>query len=460
VSVTESRHCHYTYSNVGKVVEDLSKNAAQLAAVTQQVQAILCEYIPDARLWDGQPYYVIQTDVTKVIKPHSKTLEGRQYVPVSNNRVPGNKPIDAGCRISITHVHAESGWSLPLETKILDVEDDAIAMAVAQVKSLLDNKSRPFGQHLCIEEADSSYGQAAFLSPLYEYENLVCIVRLKSGCRVWLHAEPKSTNGAPSIYGEKYYLNEHTHMKTYKQKPNTKHTKGLDIQVMQRSVTELEPQQSVEQEQVLKNGRKVNLYIKRWNNVMIRSKNGHNMKDKPFDLIRVEIRDVSTLKLVFDRPMFIAVSGKRKNEASTIFAQQRYRERFDVEPTYNFIKHDLLLQNFQTSIRQHLSNYLIIVTMTLWLLFVARNETSFKCKPWQKYLPKNKQAALEQQPTLSMAQTRNSIATLFDTFDPTPFRPLYYKKGMGRPLNTILQKRQPQPFLKKSKKQPKINLRV
>jgi len=66
------------------------------------VQAILCEYIPDARLWDGQPYYVIQTDVTKVIKPHSKTLEGRQYVPVSNNRVPGNKPIDAGCRIRLT----------------------------------------------------------------------------------------------------------------------------------------------------------------------------------------------------------------------------------------------------------------------------------------------------------------------------------------------------------------------
>jgi hypothetical protein len=48
-----------------------------------------------------------------------------------------------------------------------------------------------------------------------------------------------------------------------------------------------------------------------------KSKEGASMKDKPFDVLRIQVLDAQTQKPVFERPMFIAVSGKRKNEITT-----------------------------------------------------------------------------------------------------------------------------------------------
>lgn len=460
VSVSESRHFHYTHSNIGKVVEDLSGGSAGLSGATTEIQSLLFRHVPPPRLSGSLSYYVLQTDVTKVVKPHSNTLEGRQYVPIANQKVPGNKAIDIGCRISVTHLHAGPGWPLPLEATLLGVEDDAIEVAVAQAKSLLADERLPLSGHLCVQEADSSYGQAAFLSPLHALGNLVCIVRMRAGMRVWLAAEQGGSGGAPRIYGEKYYLNERTRSKSYSQSPSPKHPNGIDTMVEQRSIMDLAPDDEQERELTLSNGRRVRLGLRRWNNVMIRSKKGHNMKDKPFDLVRAQMHDLDTAEPIFDRPLFIGVSGQRKAETTTPFIQERYRERYDVEPYYHFLKFKLLLQGFQTAIRGHLQNYLLVTGMATWLLFLSRNEATIQYKPWQKQLPKNKEAEAKEKPSLSIAQARMAAANLFDTFDPTPFLPPYYKKGKGRLKGTKLVKRPAQPVLKKTKKPPKTVIRV
>ena len=181
------------------------------------------------------------------------------------------------------------------------------------------------------------------------------------------------------------------------------------------------------------------------------------MKKKPFDVVRVEILDRDTQKPVFVRPLFLAVSGKRKAEVATKEAQEQYRERYDVEPYYRFAQRSLLLDKLQTPEHDHLQQWIRIVQISTWLLFVARNETEVDCQKWQRYLPKNQYATKNPDATLTIAQTRKGLKNLFRTFDKTPFLPLKCKKGKGR------QKGQTQPQRTKHsvlRKQPKKVIRV
>ncbi len=66
------------------------------------------------------------------------------------------------------------------------------------------------------------------------------------------------------------------------------------------------------------------------------------MKDKPLDILHVAIRDKKTGELVFDRPMYLAITGKNKQEVTSIEAQQSYRKRFDVEKVYQFENQNIL----------------------------------------------------------------------------------------------------------------------
>gem|GEM_PF-2632764 len=143
----------------------------------------------------------------------------------------------------------------PLSMAMLEVGDDGTAVVVAQIKALMDAQDLPFGTELCLERADSGFGKASFLSPLY----------------------------------------------------------AIDV---------------VRYETTMQNQRPVIIRLHRWNDLMLRSKNGHNMKQKRFDVVRVEVLDCTTQKPVFDRPMFLAVSGKRKTEIETKEAHLQYRERY------------------------------------------------------------------------------------------------------------------------------------
>ena len=106
--------------------------------------------------------------------------------------------------------------------------------------------------------------------------------------KVWTKAGESSDVGAPKVFGEKYYLNFESKYKTYKH-PKTK----SPYQVYQRSIFELPTDDYLMREGETKSGRAVCIHIWRWNELLIRSKNGNNMKDKPFDLIAVQLKDAS-----------------------------------------------------------------------------------------------------------------------------------------------------------------------
>ena len=456
VALSESELFHYHYSNLPKILSDIAWDAPSFLSLNQKIRSLFNPYLPSLRQEEGVKFYGLTTDVTKILKAHSPTLEGRGYVPIANNVISSNKAIGVGFRISMTHLNAfdkgEAHWCPPLSIQRMGVQDDALAVGIEQIKSLLADPTFPFGENLVVHKADNAYGCAAFLAPLYELDNLVNLVRLRPSSKVYSATFNNQTGGAPQIYGEKWYLSEQTGNKTY-------HKKGKPYVVWQQSIMDLKANDSLEIPMVLKNKRAVILCLHRWNDIKIRSKNGHNMKDKPLDLVRVTVKDAKTNQKVFDRPLFIAVSGQRKAEIPTTLVQTQYRERFDVEGFYRFGKQSMLLDKLQTPDLQHLDNWLLVFSLAVWLLFTARNATTLNLKAWEKYLPINKikeekvnELGDSVKPVLTLAQTRKGAKTLLLTFDKTPFLPQKYIKAKGRQQGQTQPKRPRFKIVKKIKK--------
>jgi hypothetical protein len=413
---------HYQFSSVFKALAYLAADSEDRQTLEESIQRMCMRYFDNS----SYSHYLLQTDTTPVCKPHSPTLKERSYVSVPNNMIAGNKPLSIGYDVSFVNLSdPQSAWSLPLSIRRVSLQQTASECALAQLESLFSHPDLPFSEKLIVNTLDSKYGNAHYLSPAGEYENLVNITRLRTGMKVWKRYSGPSGNGAPRVYGEKYYLHAASRHKTY-QHPKTKQP----CQVFQRSLFELAADETGEFFTQTSKGRKLKIQLWRYNDMMIRTKNGHNMKDKPLDIIAIRVTDSITGKALFDQEMYIGICGQRKELVSTQEAYQFYRRRYDIEPYLRFSKQGLLLQQYQTPEIEHLENWLLILQLSTWLLYSASDEADFRPHKWEQYLPKNKTAS--DAPRLSMAQTRKAVERLFLTFDPTPFIPVKSKKGKGR----------------------------
>ncbi len=442
VELSASPFCHYHYSNLTKVLKYWQVGEGDF-------RSFIRGFLPPPRqLATGIRYYALTHDVTKMLKAHSPCLKDRQYVPIANNVIASNRALGVGYPVSALHLGTgQAGWCPPLALARLGPQDDSNAVAVNQISSLLQDETLPFGQELCLLRADSSYGKAIFLASLYDFDHLVLIVRLRPGMKVWAKApDADPTGGARRIYGDKFYLTGSSQWKTY-------HKKGRPYQVWQQALCEQPADEHLEQDAVLGNGRKVVIDIRRWNDLLIRTKEGASMKNKPLDVLRVQVLDAQSRRPIFDRPMFLAVSGKRKSHVDSALAQEQYHERYDVEPYYRFVKNKLLMDKLQTPTVEHLDPWLRMVQISSWLLFTASEEIGqVSCPVWQKYLPKNKTAQDQPLQRLTIAQTQRAAHLLFCTFDPTPFLPLKCKKGKGRQKGETFPQRTRFNVVKKIKK--------
>lgn len=441
--LSESPLYHYHYSNISKVVEHLSFDEEEYKAVQRYIQSHCFSYYAQS---DG--HVVLQTDTTPVVKAHSPTLEDRTYIPIPNTVIKGNKPLSIGYEVSCINLSADNKWSLPMSVERVASNETATQKALSQLEDLLSHPELNLSGQLCVNVLDSKYGNAVYLSPAFEHDNLVSAVRLKSGMKVYKQDIRTNTGGANGIYGQKYYLIEQSDTKSYDKHPKT----GLPYEVERDAILSLPADEKIRLEGSTKKGKAVYIFIRRWKDIMLRSSNGHNMKDKPFDLINVQVREKQTGKPVFKRPMFVALSGKRKEELTTTDAYKDYRKRYDIETYFRFAKQQLMFEKFQTPLKRHFENWMLIQQLTAWLLYAASHETDFNAKEWRKYLPENK---IKQGQRLSIAQTRHSTESLFLTFDPEPFKPIKSKKGKPRQKGETQSQRTQYPVVKKTtKKKP------
>lgn len=389
----------------------------------------------------------MNTDSSPLLCPYSKSLPQRRYVHKPNNQVKGNKPVEVGYEFSVVGLSArrplygvsEPAWNLPLSMRLIPFEENRNSFTASQVNDLLDNEDLPFHASLTVNALDSNYSSPEYIADTHGQPNLVNIVRLASNRNVWkkLSAEEqkqrrennKNNQGANAIYGEQNKLN----------------------QVLE---WDLAPD---EQEQFgirLANGRKCIVQMDIWEDRLLRTKRGKSMKDKAFRLVSIQLLDAQTGLSIFKRRMWLSVWGDRRMELSGEEIYWAFRNRFDIEHFFRFGKQRLLLDDFQTPDEEHLQNWLEVVNLAYWLLWVAKDEASHQARKWQQY-DKNFKKRKERGLSVTPSQVQQQLEGIILGFEQDPFFPKLQIKGNGRKEGTTLPKRLEYPILKKQTKRRK-----
>jgi len=365
--LSESPFFQYHYSIICKVMEELGLQLHSTEAdnFKSGLREIFFEYVPRCE------EYKLSSDFTTVRKPESRTLGERGFVHIPNTRIYGNKPIDIGYYVSCVNLglydeeHPES-WSIPLDNQRVEVDADKLAVAVEQLKKLLQNIHLPFGKSAkVVNTADSGYAVANYVSPLIEaFDNLLLIIRLRHGIKVYKpYQGEQSDKGRDKEYeAEPYYLQTQSSRLVYNPKTKTRFEKE------QRPIFELPCDEEHNYETKTARGRELVVQLYRWNDVLLRGSKGFRMGDKPFDLICIRFIDKQTGLCLFTNDMFIAVWGKNRRSHTTIEAQNDYKHRYDIEPHNRFSKQQLLMDKYQTPEVQHLEGWLWAIQITYWLL--------------------------------------------------------------------------------------------
>jgi len=430
---------HYQFSSVYKVTTGLAKESKAFKELTAEEMAkalvldLCLKYAP------RQDRICLQTDATPIEKKYSSTLEERQYINRPNTVIKGNKPITIGYPLSSINLSCESKWSLPLVRSRVPLEETESTQAVKQLQSLVPQLCQELDCKLVINTTDSSYTHAAYLSPLYEQDKLVCISRFRHGSKVYTPAKGDNPKGTPKIYEDCFYLLNETRTVCGVVKKT-----GKSYQKLQTSIHERACNETLLFDAVTKKGKPLKIELYRWNDLKLRTKNGHCMKHKPFDLVGVKVINVQTGKPLYKREMFFGIFGKKKQQVTTKESYQKYRKRYDIEPSFRFNKQELFLDSYLCEDVQHLDNFFLINQLANWLLYTAAQDVQFIPRKWEM----NKSAPIEKPEKLSIAKTHRSVEKLFLTFDKEPFLPKPAKKGKGN----IKKKRQHFPVVKKPKK--------
>lgn len=406
---------HYQYSSLFKAIDQSA--LADPALFEGQLLPLLLGL---TRQEEQQPYALLQTDTTTLVKPHSPTLAERTYVLHPNNAIAGNRPISIGYEFSFVNLApGPDQWTLPLLAQRVRPDQTASDCAIEQLDVLMPQLAPYLRGRLLVNTLDSSYGKASYLARAYPHERLINLVRMRKGMQVWKCARCRGHRGTPKVYGERFYLLHQSRHHRYTHNRTRERCTSF-----QPALGEQPPDRYTTLEVTAGNGRGLLVHLWRYNDLLIRTKDGHNMKDKPFDVLIAKVYDAHAGNSVFRDPFFIAIAGQERRQISAEMAYHLYRRRYDIEPYFRFAKQRLLLDRFQSPDRAHLENWLRIVQLASWLLYAACEEVDFRPRKWESAVPRNLRR--------SMAQARRAAQGLFLTFDPGLFKPPKTKKGNGR----------------------------
>lgn len=415
VELVLSPFFQYQYSSITDVLTNMAGTPQEHQKLAKSIFGMIAPLLPKGQIMH------LALDSVAVRRPFSETLEDRSYIAIPNNVIPDNKPLSIGYMVSSMNIWLEKGWSLPLSFLRIPTARTPLEVGLSQLMSVAEDNE--YKDRLIILSADSKYSARKFLARCSETDNVVLLTRLLSGSKVFEHC-PRQTDGAPQVYGDLWYLTNESGEKVMRRKEK-------EIRYYQHSLHERKPDETLTVEGGTRKNRQLATTLRRYNNLMLRSRQGVNMKTKLFDVLVVEVRDAKTNQRVFQRDMFVAISGKRKHEITTLQAFADYHQRLDIESTFRVEKQNLLLQKYQTPKRENFENWLLVIQLALWLLWESSAEVQATPKKWQKYYDDRVRKSRKSQ-RLTLTQTIKAAAGLFCTFDLTAFAPQKCKKGKGR----------------------------
>lgn len=392
-----------------------------------------------------EKFWLLNTDTSPLLRPHSPTLPQRRYVYKPNNQVKGNKPVEVGYEMSCVGMSArralwgvpEPPWNLPLSMRLVPFEENKNSFTARQVNDLMEDGALPFRKELTVNALDSNYSHPEYIADTHCQPNLVNVVRLASNRKVWKMLDGaarlqrrqgnQDKRGADAVFGQAFHLN----------KPGE--WAGLPADKAERFCTKLS------------NGKQCEVEVSVWEGMLLRTKRGKNMKDKPFRLVEIRLLDAGTGQPLFQKEMWLGVWGARRTELSGEEIYHAYRHRYDIEHFFRFGKQRLLLDDYQTPDEEHLENWLEVVSLAYWMLYSALEEATHRCPKWQQY-DKNLKKRREYKLPPGPSQVQRQLEGIILSFEQTPFLPKLKIKGKGRQQGQTFPKRERHPVLKKKKK--------
>lgn len=432
---------HYQYTSNGKAIAAISNQYRyEKGKEPRHVEAgsILSEIIrePMEEAVAGLCHITLNTDCTSIFREHSPTLPNRSHVHKPNVVVKGNKPVGIGYSVSTVCMNLRKrvigistpGWNPPLDMQIVPLGKNKNAYTAEQVAGVLRREQGVFGEKLVVNDLDCDYCSPEYIAGVSGQKGLVNIVRIACNRNVWKEvsaeeqaanrAKHKTNRGAALRYGQAYNLRDYGQW---------------DIKADETALFC----------RVLENGRRCEVAIEAWHGMKLRSKRKISMKGLDCDLLRITLRDAETGEPVFDQAMWLTAWGERRPELSLEEMYESYVCRSDEEKYFRFGKRQLLMNKFQTPDQQHLANWLSIVLLAYWLLFVTRFEVGVACPKWQQYLPGMKQRRQHPSVDATPSQTQYQAGAIFLRFDQTPFMPAEVEKNPpGRQKGMTQKKRE------------------
>jgi len=392
-------------------------------------------------------FWLLNTDISSIFRPHSPSLPQRRHVYKPNNRVRGNSPVDIGYELSCIGLScrrpqygiSEPSWNPPLSMRLVPYGENKNSFTAGQVNDLVNNKDLPFHKSLTVNTLDSSYCSPEYIVDTYGQSNLVNIIRMPSNRNVWKQlsseqvAEKRADNednrGANSVYGTLYKLKE---VESWEMQADVQTNFGIK----------------------LRNGKRCIVSMEIWEDMMVRTQRGKSMKDKPFRLVRIRLLDAVTGQPLFKKCMWLCVWGVRRMELNAEEIFWAYRNRYDIEHFFRFGKQKLLLDKYQTPDEDHFQNWMEVVNMAYWLLFVGKGEAKHICRKWQQY-DKNYKNRVNYEMDVTPSQVQLQLAGIILGFEQDDFLPKLQIKGKGRQLGQTQPKRKRYPVWRKKKKRKK-----
>lgn len=421
------------YGSVHAAIKNFAATG-KLDALQQTLLPIVTRNIPEPVT---RPFYLLAGDATSCSRPFSPTLKDRgvQYAP---NPTLNNKPITIGHSYSALAALPEKAtfnspaWVIPLLMKRVPSDKKATEIAADQLQVLLEDDSLPFKSHLTAAAFDSGYSSKTFVHDTAKHQNYVNIVRMRGNRKIYRQPENTKKNdskGHPVWYGSQY----HMHDPSTWEDPDSKDFVPITF----------------------KNGRNAVAVIQTWNDMLMRGGKNIPMHQRPFNLLRISVKDDNG-KPVFIRPLWLIVTGERRHEISPAQSYDAYRQRYDIEHFFRFGKQKLLLNAYQTSDVCHEENWWSLVCLAYVQLYLMAPLAAHHPRPWERYLPQfqNQQDAEIASPSTTLRDAGRILTEIGSPAKPPKKRGL----APGRSKGDSQKKRNKLPIIfKRKSKQPDAN---
>ena len=431
-----------TFSNVHKAIDALSagclrldtpSNREEIAHLTEGHTVVdLSLFLEQSRQWTNlfaervphetsRPFKLFAIDATSDARPYAQTLKDRTYVHAAGQfGAPITVGVQASVLVAIPEKQGhEAKWTLPLSVERIPSNETPCQTAEKQLKELQSLAS--VSNSLCVIAADSGYTHLKPQGP-----NQVIVARSRTdrtGRRPYGPASQDvfSRRGRPRKY----------------QDPVIHFSEIVPVG------DQGGPDEEHEYETVY--GKKeVIVFASRWKDIYV-----HGQEDL-VDVVKIELflkDDLS--QMLFEKPLILLVSGKRRSELTCWHIYESYLCRFDIEHLFRFLKRQLLFCSYQTPELHRQVNWWWICFMAYWLLYLVRESAPESNRPWaQKRVP---------QRTASPGEVKRVFGSkIFPDLGSPSRQPISRGKSKGRVKGVLLKPRKRYKPIKKTVEQRQV----